>query len=764
VKKNQIIFAFLLTISSLTAQEKTLVDYVNPLVGTLSKYTISNGNTYPAIAMPWGMNFWMPQTGKMGDGWAYTYEADKIRGFKQTHQPSPWINDYGQFAIMPVTGEPLFDEEKRASWFSHKAEIAKPYFYSVYLADYDVLTEIVPTMRAAMFKFTFPQSDKSFVLVDAFDNGSFIKIIPEENKILGYTTKNNGGVPENFKNYFVVVFDKPFTYQSTVDNNTIAPNRLQMESSHAGAIIGFSTKKGEIVHAKVASSFISFDQAELNLKELGKNSFEQLKEKGRDEWNKVLGKIYVEDDNIDHLRTFYSCLYRSLLFPRSFYEIDSQGNVVHYSPYSGKVLPGYMFTDTGFWDTFRSLFPFLNLMYPSMNQKMQEGLVNAYKESGFLPEWASPGHRDCMVGNNSASIVTDAYLKGLRGYDIETLWNAVEHGANSAHPTIKSTGRLGYEYYNKLGYVPYNVGIKENAARTLEYAYDDWCIYQLGKKLGKSEKEIGIYAKRAMNYKNLFDPSHNLMRGKNLDGTFQSPFNPLKWGDAFTEGNSWHYTWSVFHDPQGLINLMGGKLIFNQMMDSVFNIPPIFDESYYHTVIHEIREMQIVNMGNYAHGNQPIQHMIYLYNYSGEPWKAQYRVREVMDKLYNSNPDGYCGDEDNGQTSAWYVFSALGFYPVCPGTSQYVIGSPLFKSVKLYFENGNSMKITSANNGERNRYIQSMTVNNENYDKNFLTHETLLQGGTINFSMSDEPNKLRGIKAEDAPYSFTNELKSSNKK
>jgi len=764
VKKNQIIFAFLLTISSLTAQEKTLVDYVNPLVGTLSKYTISNGNTYPAIAMPWGMNFWMPQTGKMGDGWAYTYEADKIRGFKQTHQPSPWINDYGQFAIMPVTGEPLFDEEKRASWFSHKAEIAKPYFYSVYLADYDVLTEIVPTMRAAMFKFTFPQSDKSFVLVDAFDNGSFIKIIPEENKILGYTTKNNGGVPENFKNYFVVVFDKPFTYQSTVDNNTIAPNRLQMESSHAGAIIGFSTKKGEIVHAKVASSFISFDQAELNLKELGKNSFEQLKEKGRDEWNKVLGKIYVEDDNIDHLRTFYSCLYRSLLFPRSFYEIDSQGNVVHYSPYSGKVLPGYMFTDTGFWDTFRSLFPFLNLMYPSMNQKMQEGLVNAYKESGFLPEWASPGHRDCMVGNNSASIVADAYLKGLRGYDIETLWNAVEHGANSAHPTIKSTGRLGYEYYNKLGYVPYNVGIKENAARTLEYAYDDWCIYQLGKKLGKSEKEIGIYAKRAMNYKNLFDPSHNLMRGKNLDGTFQSPFNPLKWGDAFTEGNSWHYTWSVFHDPQGLINLMGGKLIFNQMMDSVFNIPPIFDESYYHTVIHEIREMQIVNMGNYAHGNQPIQHMIYLYNYSGEPWKAQYRVREVMDKLYNSNPDGYCGDEDNGQTSAWYVFSALGFYPVCPGTSQYVIGSPLFKSVKLYFENGNSMKITSANNGERNRYIQSMTVNNENYDKNFLTHETLLQGGTINFSMSDEPNKIRGIKDEDAPYSFTYELKSGNKK
>jgi predicted alpha-1,2-mannosidase len=278
---------------------------------------------------------------------------------------------------------------------------------------------------------------------------------------------------------------------------------------------------------------------------------------------------------------------------------------------------------------------------------MQEGLANAYKESGFLPEWASPGHRDCMVGNNSASIVADAYLKGLRGYDIETLWQAVVHGANSVHPQISSTGRLGYESYNQLGYVPYDVHINESAARTLEYAFDDWSIYKLGQALGKPEKEIEIYAQRAFNYKNLFDKEHNLMRGKNADGTFQSPFNPLKWGDAFTEGNSWHYTWSVFHDPQGLIDLMGGKQGFNQMMDSVFNVPPLFDDSYYGGVIHEIREMQIMNMGNYAHGNQPIQHTIYLYNYSGEPWKAQYWVREVMDKLYNAHPDGYFGDEDN---------------------------------------------------------------------------------------------------------------------
>ena len=746
------------------AQQAELVDYVNPLVGTQSKISLSTGNTYPAIAMPWGMNFWMPQTGKMGDGWAYTYDADKIRGFKQTHQPSPWINDYGQFAIMPVTGKAVFNQDERASWFAHKAEVAKPYYYKVYLADHDVVTEIAPTERAAMFRFTFPENDKSFVVVDAFDKGSYVKIIPGENKIVGYTTKNSGGVPENFKNYFVIVFDKPFTYKASVASGVITEGGLEVSDNHAGGIIGFATKRGEKVHARIASSFISAEQAELNLKELGKDSFDQIAQKGRDQWNKVLGRIVVEDDNIDNLRTFYSCLYRSVLFPRSFYEIDAEGKTVHYSPYNGEVLPGYMFTDTGFWDTFRCLFPFLNLMYPDMNTKMQEGLANTYKESGFLPEWASPGHRGCMVGNNSASVVADAYLKGLRGYDIETLWQAVIHGANAVHPKVKSTGRLGWEYYNKLGYVPYDVKINENAARTLEYAYDDWCIYQLGKKLGKPAKEIDIYAKRAMNYKNLFDPEHKLMRGKNQDGKFQSPFNPLKWGDAFTEGNSWHYTWSVFHDPQGLIDLMGGKTGFNQMMDSVFNVPPLFDESYYGGVIHEIREMQIMNMGNYAHGNQPIQHMIYMYNYSAEPWKAQYRVREVMDKLYTPNPDGYCGDEDNGQTSAWYVFSAVGFYPVCPGTDEYILGSPLFKKVTLNLDNGNKVVVNAKDNNKANRYVQSMTVDGQSYTKNYLTQDQLMKGATVNFQMAPNPNQSRGVNDSDLPYSFSNELKSTNTK
>lgn len=736
-----LILSLLLTVSGHAKILISPVDYVNPLVGTESKSELSTGNTYPAVALPWGMNFWTAQTGKIGDGWVYTYGADKIRGLKQTHQPSPWINDYGQFSIMPVTGHKVFDEEGRASWFSHKAETATPYYYKVYLADHDATAEIAPTSRAAAVRITYPERDTAYFVVDAFDKGSSVTILPDQRTVIGYTTKNSGGVPDGFKNYFILRFDHAFTYTGTLEDGMLKDGRLSSTCDHAMAVVGFHTRRGEQVNVQIASSFISDEQSLRNLKEVEGRSFDEVKEAGRTEWNRVLGRIEVEDDNIDHLRTFYSCLYRSVLFPRSFYEIDAEGSVIHYSPYNGKVLPGYLFTDTGFWDTFRSLFPLLNLVYPSTNEKMQAGLVNAYKESGFLPEWASPGHRDCMVGNNSASVVADAYIKGLRGYDIETLWKAVVHGANSVHPGISSTGRKGFEYYNRLGYVPYDVGINESVARTLEYAYDDWCIYQLGLKLGKSARELRPFKERAMNYRKVFDKETGLMRGRNKDGTFQSPFNPFKWGDAFTEGNSWHYTWSVFHDPEGLARLMGGNDRFNVMLDSVFNLPPVFDDSYYGFTIHEIREMQIMNMGNYAHGNQPIQHMIYLYDYSGQPWKTQYWVREVMNRLYTAQPDGYCGDEDNGQTSAWYVFSALGFYPVCPGSTRYMIGTPYFRTAKVHLENGKTLTVHADTDHPESRYIRRIMMNGQPYPHYYLEHEQLKAGAMIDFTMSDRPVK-----------------------
>jgi predicted alpha-1,2-mannosidase len=731
------------------------VDLVNPLMGTESEYTLSNGNTYPAVALPWGMNFWTPQTRKMGNGWGYTYTDNKIMGIKQTHQPSPWINDYAAFSLMAFTGKIRIGENERASWFSHKAEVAKPYYYRVYLADYDITAEVTPTERAAIFRFTFPENDSSFILLDGFNKGSMVKIIPSERKVIGYCQNNHGGVPSNFHNFFVAVFDHEFTSAHTWHGDTLNFNSLEEQGNHSGAILGFKTKKGEKIIVRIASSFISPDQALLNLtREAGKKDFETIKKEGKDSWNKQLGRVSVEGGTPDQQRTFYSCLYRMLLFPRQFFEINEKNEIMHYSPYNGKVLPGYMYTDNGFWDTFRAVFPFFTLMYPEVESKIMEGLVNAYKESGWLPEWASPGHRDCMIGSNSASLIADAYIKGIRGYDIETLYQAILKNTKGPGP-VSSVGRLGADYYNKLGYVPYNAGVNENAARTLEYAYADFCIWQIAKGLGKPKDEIDLYAKRAMNYKNVFDNGRKLMRGRNLDGTFQSPFNPYKWGDAFTEGNSWHYTWSVFQDVDGLVNLMGGKEYFVAKLDSVFSVPPFFDSSYYGEVIHEIREMQIANMGNYAHGNEPIQHMIYLYSYAGQPWKTQYHVREVLDKLYNYTPDGYCGDEDTGQTSAWYVFSALGFYPVTPGTDQYVIGSPLFRKATLNFENGKKLVIDATGNSKENIYAGDIRLNKKELKRNYIRHSELQAGGRLHFKMQSVPDKTRNTTEAAYPYSMS---------
>jgi predicted alpha-1,2-mannosidase len=749
--------AFLLTLLSFNifAQNSDLSSYINPLVGTDSDYSLSNGNTYPAIALPWGMNFWTPQTNKMGNGWAYQYGAKKIRGFKQTHQPSPWINDYGAFSIFATTEKLVFDENQRESWYSHKAEVAQAHYYKAYLSDYNTTVEITPTERAARFRITYPQTDKAYLVVDAFFKNSHIEVFPEERKIIGYSCNNSGGVPENFKNYFVIYVDKAFDEVHIAKDGTLDMLKTEATGKHVGTVIRFKTKTNEAVNLKVASSFISPEQAEINLqREIGNKTFDQVCKEGQEIWNKQLNRIKVEGGSETQKGTFYTALYRTMLFPRKFYELDKDNKIMHYSPYNGQVLPGYMFTDNGFWDTFRAVFPFFTLMFPELNGQIMEGLANTYKESGWLPEWASPGHRDCMVGSNSASLIADSYLKGIRGYDINTLYEALWKNTQNAGP-LSSVGRYGVEYYNKLGYIPYDVNINENAARTLEYSYDDFTLWKLAKALNRPKAEQDTLYKRAFYYKNVFDKNVNFVRGRNADGTFQSPFRPDKWGDAFTEGCSWHWTWCVFHDIKGLQNLMGGKQNFVNKMDSVFTTAPTFDFSYYGQQIHEITEMLIMNMGQYAHGNQPIQHMPYLYNYAGQPWKTQKLVRNIMDKLYKNAPDGLCGDEDNGQTSAWYVFSALGFYPVSPGTNEYVLGSPLFKKATLTLENGKKFVINAPNNSYETVFVQDAKLNAQPYTKNYLTHEAIMKGGILDLKMSSKPNENKGAKESDFPFSLS---------
>lgn len=733
------------------------VGWVNPLMGTDSKFELSNGNTYPAIALPWGMHFWTPMTAPMGDGWTYQYDHHKIRGFKQTHQPSPWLNDYGAFSLMAVTGKQRFRESERASWFSHKSETARPDYYQVYLADYDTQVEFTPTERAAHFRFTFPRNDSSYILLDAFDGGSRVEVHPEQRRITGYARNHHGGVPGNFHNYFVAEFDTDFEEIDVWKEDELLKDAATAKGNHVGAILRFSTKKGQQVHVKVASSFIGPEQALLNLqREIGEASFADTRARAAEVWNRELGRIRVSSRNQDDLATFYSCLYRVLLFPRKFYEEDASGQIVHYSPYNGNIEPGYMFTDNGFWDTFRAVFPFFNLMYPERTRQIMKGLANTYKESGWLPEWASPGHRNAMIGSNSAPIVADAYLQGhMDEEDAPLLLEALLKNATveEGRP-VASVGREGLSYYNALGYIPYDVGIRENAARSLEYAFADFAIAKMAEKMGR-DSIAAHFRGQSLNYRHLYDAASGWMRGKNEDGRFQEPFNPLKWGDAFTEGNSIHYTWSVFHDIEGLIGLMGGDEAFVSKLDTVFGMPPEFDASYYGFPIHEIREMQIAHMGNYAHGNQPIQHMLYLYAYAGAPWKGEQRIREVLSRLYHPGPDGYCGDEDNGQTSAWYVFSALGFYPAMPVGGQFVLGSPLFDRVEIHFENGRTLDIHAESNGPKRPYVQSVTLNGSPYEPLWIDTETLRKGGLLRFEMGASPNTERGREKQLAPFSLS---------
>lgn len=746
-----ILFGMFLWIACLI-QAKTPIEYVNPLMGTESVYSFSHGNTYPAVAVPWGMNFWSPQTGENGSGWMYSYQDTVIRGFRQTHQPSPWINDYGTFSIMPVLGKLKIDHKERGMEFLHQNEKSTPAMYQVTFEN-GVTTAMTSSSRGAFFEISYPSSDDQYLVIDAFEGGSAITIDKENSRVIGYAKNNHGGVPGNFANYFVLEFShKPISSGVSV-NGRVMPNVLHGEHNHVCAYLKFDLKANEKLEIRTASSFISHEQAVLNLeKEIGDKDFTTVRTENEDSWNSSLGRISVEEGDEEDKSVFYSCLYRTLLFPREFYEFDQTGTPVYYSPYDGKVHQGYMYTDNGFWDTFRAVHPLFTLVYPEVSERIMESLLNAYDQSGFLPEWCSPGHRACMIGNNSLSLLTDAWMKGIRNFDEEKALNAMINQTTS-QGRENSVGRHGFEEYHRLGYVPYP-DYNEATAKTLEYAYADWCLARFADSLGR--KDISeSYFKKSQNYRNLFDPSYGFMRAKNKHGRWIEPFNPVEWGGPFTEGCSWHYTWSVFHDVKGLSDLMGGNKKMVALLDSMFTAPPIFDFGTYGFEIHEISEMVALNMGQYAHGNQPVQHAIYLYNYLGEPWKAQYHVRNVLNKLYNSGPKGYCGDEDNGQTSAWYVFSALGFYPVCPGVPQYVMGSPLFQKVKLSLPQGKEFVIEAKKNTKTRFYIEAASLNNIVFNRNYLTHDEIRNGGILKLKMSDKPNKKRGIADESVPYSYS---------
>lgn len=730
------------------------VDYVNPLMGTESTYAFSHGNTYPAVAVPWGMNFWSPQTGENGSGWMYTYTDSLIRGVRQTHQPSPWINDYGTFSIMPLSGVLKMDHKERGVPFSHTQEEAAPYSYSVTFAN-GLRTELSATSRGAVFEVTFPQDSAQYIVVDAYNGGSALTIDRENRCVTGVARNHNGGVPDNFANYFRIEFSHPIAEEGVYDGDTLMRHRTTLESDYTCAYLRFNVPAGEKLTVRTASSFISPAQALVNFsREVGGKSLAQVREEARKQWNSYLGRIEAEGGSEEQLRTFYSCLYRTLLFPREFYEFDAQGKPVYYSPYNGKIQDGYMYTDNGFWDTFRAVHPLFTLLYPEVSERVTQSILNAYDESGFMPEWASPGHRECMIGNNSISLLTDAWMKGIRTICPEKALEAMIHQTEARHPGISSVGRDGFGYYDRLGYVPYPE-VHEGTAKTLEYAYADWCVARFADSIGR--KEIAdTYYRKALNYRNLYYPDYGFMWAKDANGKWRDAFDSTEWGGPFTEGSSWHWTWSVLHDPEGLSRLMGGHTAMEARLDSMFTAPNTYNYGTYGFVIHEIAEMVALDMGQYAHGNQPVQHAIYLYDYIGRPWKTQKHVREVMDKLYHSGSKGYCGDEDNGQTSAWYVFSAMGFYPVCPGVPEYAMGSPLFPKLTLHLPDGKNFTVKAEGNSPANRYIGKALLNESEFTRNYLTHRELTSGGELVLWMDSVPDSRRGTQKEDLPYSYSN--------
>ncbi len=737
--------ALCLTLSFPVFAEKDLVQYVNTLQGTNSTYELSWGNTYPTTAVPYPMNSWSPQTGKNGDGWKYQYSATTIRGFQPTHQCSPWVGDYGVFSLMPVS-ELVVDESKRATPFSHDKEIAKPHYYKVTL-------EFSPTTRSAHFRFSFPAKGDAFLVLDGYTKTSQVQIDVANRRITGYV-HNGAFSPKTHKNYFIIQFDKPFVSYGTWENrkNTIQKNNLRREGEGIGAYVQFA--KGSKVQAKVSTSYISPEQAEVTMtRELGKHSsVEVTKQAAADVWNQLLNRVLVEGGTEEDMKTFYSCMFRANLFSHKFYEEKEDGSPYYYSPYDEKIHDGYMFTDNGFWDTFRSQFPLTNILHPTMQGQYMQALLDAQEQCGWLPSWSFPSETGGMVGNHSISLLTDAWVKGIRTFDPEKALKAYAHEAMNKGPWGGANGRVRWKDYYQLGYIPYPESMG-STAQTLEYCYDDFCAYQLAKMTGNKFYEE-VFARQIYNYKNVYDPSVGFMRGRKLDGSW-ADFDAFEWGGPYCEGNAWHYNWSVFHDVQGLIDLTGGDERFVAKIDSVFALPGIVKYGTYGTKIHEMLEMELAKMGQYAQGNQPIQHMIYLYSYAGQPWKTQYWIRQVMDRLYNSSENGYPGDEDQGGMSSWYVLSALGIYSVCPGTDEYVLGSPKFRKATITMEDGKKFVIEAKGNSKDNVYIQNATLNGKRHTRNYIHYSDIVNGGVLELQMGNQPEKTRGTAKEDRPFSLS---------
>jgi predicted alpha-1,2-mannosidase len=698
------------------------VDMVNLLQGTNSTMEFSRGNTLPIAALPFGMGHWTLQS-HADTPWMFQPGVRRIQGFRCTHQLSPWLDDYGYATFLPFKGDIHLEAGSRASSYDFEAAHLRPYSLQLFLLRYRAHVELVPTERCAVLTAKFDEvetAEAPGLLFDIPDTTGVIQPDPAHHTISFTSKKNAGGVPENFATYYVLAFPGPWD-----------SFEVKQLGGHQVGVVRF--RAGQSIEAKIGTSFISFEQAALNIeKEIGSSPVPALREAGAARWNEHLHRVEIEGASKDQQRTFYSCMYRALLFPRIWHEPNARGEMHHFSAFNGKVMPGVMYADHGYWDVYRAWYPLMSILFPERLGEILQAWVNAYKEGGWLPQFPCPGYRACMTGSLIDSVFGDAAAKGITGFNLAEAYEGLKKQATTPGDPAKGFGRVGVEEYLKLHYIPAD-RIPQSMAETVDAAYGDFCIAQVAKALGKQE-DYAMFMKRSENWRELFDPKTKFLRGKNEDGSWETPFDPFTWGSPYVEGGAWQHRWDAPQNIPGLIEAMGGKAAAAAALEQMLTIQPIFNVGVYGAEIHEMSEMAAVPFGQYAQSNQPSHHMLYIFPHAGRPDRTQFWTRKVMRELYT--PDNFPGDEDTGSMAAWYILSALGFYQVCPGKPEYTLGSPLFSRATIHLAGDKTFVVEAAGNSPEAVYVRSVSLNGQPHAGETLEHAAIMKGGIMRCNMT----------------------------
>ncbi len=713
-----------------------LTTLVNVFIGTDGE-----GHTYPGASLPFGGVQLSPDTRLTGQAscGGYYYPDSSIIGFSHTHLNGVGEPEFRDVLFMPATGkiQLLPGDEKNTSSgyrssYRHKDEKASPGYYSVLLRDYGIKAELTATLRSGFHKYTFPESDSAHIVIDLAHPGGaedlFIRKV--SNTEIEGLRRSHGWAYDQYV-YFVARFSKPFSFLVLAVNDTLQENLMEAKGKNVKAIINYQTSEGEEILVKVGISAVSTEGAGKNLEaEIPDWNFNEIVKAAKNAWNKELSKIEIKGGTEEQRAVFYTSMYHASLSPDIFMDTDGKYRGIDRKIHTAKGFTNY--TVFSLWDTFRALHPLFTIINQEKTVDFIRSLLQKYDDGGRLPMWPLVGnYTDDMLGYHAVPVIADAYVKGIRNYDVKKAYKAVKHSAE--------LDKLGLKYYKKTGYLPYDRQ-GESVSKTLEYCYDDWCISQMAKDLGTKDDYLR-YQQRAHFYANVFDESTGFMRGKSFDWRWLEPFDPLK-NSAYSEGNAYQYMF-VPHDVDGLMHLMGGEKQFSKWLDVLFSL--------------ESEDNQGRNIGQYWHGNEPGHHLPFMYDYTGEAWKTQALVRQILTEQYANTPDGLAGNEDCGQMSAWYILSSLGFYPVAPGQNIYAIGTPLFDEAVIHLENGKDFTVKAKNISPANLYIQSATLNGKLYPKSFLRHEDIMNGPELVFEMGPEPNESWGTKKDDRPWSENGE-------